>query len=242
MPQPRATSAGRPWHTDPGQVTALTPATATNSRAPTAGTTTSAARERALCQAQQLCGCQPRARLLQRAEHCPRAMGNTWAPRNPHCRASLQPQNSTTAVSQGLPLLCPLSSPDTPDGAWHPRVFGKHPSTCSGAPAATLPLPPPAHTGALGCPRVPSPSPGLPTSSGQSQSSSYRERIFGRKQLRRVSVRGPFGLPGEPLQSRGEHGVAGTSLSASNPVPVSAHPCFRRGQRALLGFRVALTG
>lgn len=31
----------------------------------------------------------------------------------PPLQASLQPQSSTMAVSQWLPLLCPLSSPDT---------------------------------------------------------------------------------------------------------------------------------
>lgn len=49
---------------------------------------------------------------------------------------------------------------------------------------------------------------------------------------------GPFGLPGEPLQSPAKHGAAGTSLMASNPV--SAPPCFRWLQQPLLMFRVVL--
>lgn len=100
-------------------------------------------------------------------------------------------------------LLFILSSPDM-------RVVEPSAQGCSGIGEKAHPIhsphPSPAPSSPQGCtgvslvpttqPRCPPGPPPLPTSPGQPWSSSHQERIFGRKQLKRASMHGPFGLPG----------------------------------------------
>lgn len=101
-----------------------------------------------------------------------------------------------------------------PRGVWKASIDSFRGTCCHPSPA------PSSTQGALGAlgSLTPPRSPHLAHLLQQSQSSSYRERIFGRKQLRRVTARGPFGLPGEPLQPLAEPGAAATSLAASDRV------------------------
>lgn len=184
-PRPGPPVQADPWDTDPAQVTALIPPTATD----TNRTQTHKQLLQALsCGHHNQC-CQEMStvpgsaavwvpfmgqaasRALRKPQCCPRAMRNTLALRNPHCRIPATPEQHNCCLPVAAPALPPQQSWHTGGGAWYPGVFGKHPSTRSGAPAATPPLPPPAHR-VHWVPLGPSPRPGLPTSPTSSSSPS----------------------------------------------------------------------